>query len=75
VDTGQDSAAEIVLRLTREDCLLLQEAVDTEIYETEHQGSWTKRPHRMAQREARAERLHDLDRLIGDATGGGPLCS
>ena len=69
----REPAAEVVLSLSLADWLLIQEAVDTEIYETEHQGPWTEKPHREALREQRAERLQYLSRLIGDATGRGEL--
>ena len=71
----EDSAptGDFVLILSPDDWRLIQEAIDTEIYETEHQGPWTKRPHREALREQRAERLHQLNRLIGEATGRGEL--
>ncbi len=62
-------AAEVVLSLSLDDWLLIQVAVDTAIYETEHQGPWTTRPHREALRERRAERLHHLNRLIGTRPG------
>lgn len=68
-----DPAAEVALALSPDDWLLIQEAIDTEIYETEHQGPWTKRPYREALRQDRAERLHYLNRLIGEATGRGEL--
>jgi hypothetical protein len=71
--TEPEPAAEVVLSLPLDDWLLIQKALDTAIYETEHQGPWTERPHREALREQRAERLHYLNRLIGNMTGRGEM--
>jgi hypothetical protein len=68
-----DQGPVVVLSLPPEDWLLIQEAIDTEIYETEHHGPWTRRPRRAALSEHRAERLHYLNRLIGEVTGRGEL--
>jgi len=64
---------EITLRLSSVDWLLIPESIDSEIYETEHQGSWTKKPHREAMRGQRADRLRQLNRLIGETTGYGEM--
>jgi hypothetical protein len=67
-----DSPAEqLTVTLAISDWLLVQDAVDTEIYETEHSPVWRSR--RREIRQARLSRLHELNHLFGQITGRGDL--
>jgi hypothetical protein len=63
--------------LPKADWRLIQEALDTELYESEHwePSGFTKkrRARSRALREARMDRLMKLNDVIGQATGLGPL--
>jgi hypothetical protein len=73
-----DTDREMVsLTVSRADWRLIQEALDTEFYETEHwePGGLTKgrRVRNRERRQARMAHLTRLDEAIGQATGLGPL--
>jgi hypothetical protein len=67
----------VSLTFPKSDWRLIQEALDTEYYETEHgePGGLTKdrKARNRQRREARMDRLKQLDETIGQATGLGPL--
>jgi hypothetical protein len=67
----------VSLAFSRSDWRLIQEALDTEYYETEHwqPGGLTKtrRDQKTRRREVRMDRLKHLDEAIGKAIGRGPL--
>jgi hypothetical protein len=67
----------VSLTFSKSDWRLIQEALDNEYYETEHwePGGLTKdrRARNRQRREARMDRLKQLDEAIGEATGLGPL--
>ena len=67
----------VSLTFTKSDWRLIQEALDTEYYETEHSEpgglSKDRRARNRERREARMDRLRRLDETIGQATGLGSL--
>ncbi|RAK30599.1 hypothetical protein B0I29_116258 [Actinoplanes lutulentus] len=67
----------VSMTLSTADWRLIQEALDNEYYETEHGEPGGLTEHRRdlnrQRRSARLDRLKQLDREIGAATGMGPL--
>jgi len=74
---ANDDQQMVSLTFSKSDWRLIQEALDTEYYETEHwePGGLTKdrQARNRQRREARMERLKQLDEAISEATGLGPL--